>query len=217
VEPFVAQLANLCAAHRTRAKWVFVPSHALGWTLGDRLVLEGNDWANLRFVTPLDIALRMGAPFLVDRGIDPSQEGLGPALVMRLLLGLSDEPGYFRPLATQPSMAKALWRAIRELRMTGIRAEDLPHTAFDSAPKHSEFRALLAAYEAFLDKSGRGDLATIYEEAFRHPNWCPIQLQDCWIELPDVCWAPLQRALMDAMPGERIIARALDVPGGCHD
>ena len=68
MDPFVEQLKHLCAAHPTRSKWVFVPTHALGRTLGDRLVLEGTNWANLRFVTPLDIALRMGAPFLVERG-----------------------------------------------------------------------------------------------------------------------------------------------------
>ena len=122
MDPFVAQLARLCTAHRTRAKWVFVPTHALGRTLGDRLVLEGTDWANLRFVTPLDIALRMGAPFLVERGIDPSEEGLGPALIMRLLLDLPEEGGYFRSLADQPTMAQALWSTVRELRMAGVRA-----------------------------------------------------------------------------------------------
>jgi hypothetical protein len=76
--PFVEQLKQLCAAHPTLAKWVFVPTHAIGRTIGDRLVLEGTDWANLRFVTPFDVALRMGAPFFVERGIDPSEEGLGP-------------------------------------------------------------------------------------------------------------------------------------------
>ncbi len=53
MDPFVEQLKHLCAAHPTRSKWVFVPTHALGRTLGDRLVLEGTNWANLRFVTPL--------------------------------------------------------------------------------------------------------------------------------------------------------------------
>src|SRR5947208_5476436 len=130
VDPFVAQLAHLCTAHRTRAKWVFVPTHALGRTLGDRLVLGGTDWANLRFVTPLDIALRMGAPFLVDRGIDPSEEGLGPSLIMRLALDLPAEGGYFRPLADQPTMAKALWTTVRELRMAGVRARQIPPDAF---------------------------------------------------------------------------------------
>ena len=32
------------------------------------LARGGTNWLNLRFVTPLDIALRMGAPFLVERG-----------------------------------------------------------------------------------------------------------------------------------------------------
>src|SRR3954449_8176601 len=116
MDPFVDQLKTLCRTFPTRSKWVFVPTHGIGRTLGDRLVLEGTNWLNLRFVTPLDIALRMGAPFLVERGIHPSEEGLGSALMMRLLLDLPSERGYFRPLADQPTMAQALWRTIRELR-----------------------------------------------------------------------------------------------------
>jgi hypothetical protein len=213
LDTFVDQLKNLCAVYPTRAKWVFVPTHALGRTLGDRLVLEGTDWANLRFVTPLDIALRMGAPFLVERGIDPSEEGLGPALIMRLLLELSHQPGYFRPLASQPTMAQALWITLRELRMAGIRADNLTPAAFVSGAKHLEFQSLVAAYEAFLATKARGDVATVYEEATRHPDWCPIQPQDCWTELPDVLWAPLQRTLLNAMLGEYIIPRSTELPG----
>jgi hypothetical protein len=82
LDTFVNQLKSLCVVYPTRAKWVFVPTHAIGRTIGERMVLEGTDWVNLRFVTPLDLALRMGAPFLVERGIHPSEEGLGPALMM---------------------------------------------------------------------------------------------------------------------------------------
>ena len=99
MDPFVSQLARLCREQVTRCKWVLVPSHVIGRTIGERIALDGTNWLNLRFVTPLDIALRMGAPFLVERGIDPSEEGLGPALMMRLLLDLPIEGGYFRPLA----------------------------------------------------------------------------------------------------------------------
>src|ERR1035438_4362677 len=112
-------MKRLCATQPTRAKWVFVPTHSIGRTLGERIALEGKNWLNLRFVAPLDIALRMGAPFLVERGVDPSDEGLGPALMMRLLLDLKVHPRYFRPLAAQPSMAQALWITLRELRMAG--------------------------------------------------------------------------------------------------
>ena len=170
MDPFVAQLARLCTAHRTRAKWVFVPTHALGRTLGERIALEGTNWLNLRFVTPLDIALRMGAPFLVERGIDPSEEGLGPALMMRLLLDLPEEDGYFRALADQPTMAQALWSTVRELRMAGVKSDDLKADAFESPAKHAELRALLAAYERHLEREHRGDMALVYEEALAHPT-----------------------------------------------
>ncbi|MEO8450319.1 MAG: hypothetical protein ABI647_11040 [Gemmatimonadota bacterium] len=48
------------------------PHPALGRTLGDRLVFEGTNWANLRFVSPLDIALGMGAPLLEHVGLTPN-------------------------------------------------------------------------------------------------------------------------------------------------
>ena len=56
-------------------------------------------------------------------------------------------------------------------------------------------------------------MATVYEEAVLHPDWCPIQPQDCWTELPDANWTPLQRRLIDSLPGERLLARVLDLPG----
>jgi hypothetical protein len=164
-------------------------------------------------VTPLDVALRMGAPFLVERGIEPSEEGLGPALIMRLMLDLPRDGGYFRPLADQPTLAEALWSTVRELRMAGVESDQLRADAFESPSKHAELRALLAAYEHFLTTNNRGDMALVYEEALRHTDWCPIQAKDCWTELPDVVWSPLQRRLMDAMPGERIVPTALSISG----
>lgn len=59
--PFVDQLAELCRSQVTRTKWVIVPTHAIGRTLGERLVREGTNWMNLRSVTLHEIATRMGA------------------------------------------------------------------------------------------------------------------------------------------------------------
>ena len=88
-------------------------------------------------------------------------------------------------------MAQALWRTLRELRMAGVRAEQIPPDAFASPAKHQELRALLTAYETFLATEKRGDMATVYEEAVQHPDWCPIQPQDCWTECPDAPWDPV--------------------------
>src|SRR5450432_3459623 len=146
MDPFVEHLKQICRSQVTRPKWVLVPTHGIGRTLGERVAREGTNWLNLRIVTPLDIALPMGAPFLVERGIQPSEEGLGPALMMRLLLDLPLKQGYFRPLAHHPTMAQALWGTLGELRMAGIRSADVQPGAFSSPAKHAELVALLYAY-----------------------------------------------------------------------
>jgi len=208
MDAFVEHLKLLSKDHPTRSKWVVVPGHNVGRTIGDRLVLEGTDWANLRFVTPFDLALRMGAPYLVEQGIDPSEEQLGPALIMRLLLGLPEAHTYFRPLAHEPRMATALWATIRELRAAGIRATDLKAEAFESETKYAELQALLDAYERHLADHKLGDQATVYEEALKHLEWCPVKAEDCVTVLPNVRWSPLQEKLLGALPGESLACSA---------
>jgi ATP-dependent helicase/nuclease subunit B len=211
---FVAQLQDLCRAEPTRAKWVFVPGHGLGHTLGERLALEGTGWANLRFTPPLDLALQMAAPFLVETGIDPAPDGLGPALLTRLLLDLPrSTPKYFRPLAEQPRMAEVLWAAIRELRMAGLTAIDLKPEAFASRDKHAELQALLDAYEAHLATRRLADAAAVYQEALRHLDVCPVRPDDLTLELPGLPWSPLERRFLDALPGRRLPPKTLDPPG----
>ena len=213
-DPFLSQLGGLCASERTAAKWVFVPSHAVGLTLGDRLAREGCDWANLRFATPLDVATRMAAPFLLERGIAPSEETLGPALVMRLLLNLPEAGGHFRPMAEHASMADALWRTIRELRYCGIRASDLEAKSFSSVPeKQRELVALLASYEQHLEAEHVADMPAVFAEAPRHLDWSPIAPDDLVLEFPDTIWPPLVRRFLDALPGRRVRPHALHTEG----
>jgi RecB family exonuclease len=214
MDAFVAQLVSLCRSRPTAAKWVFVPSHAVGHTLGERLVIEGTNWANLRFTPPFDLALQMAGPFLVERGINPSPEGVGPALVMRLLTELpSSIPTYFRHLADQPKMAETLWAAISDIRMAGLSAVDLPGEAFSSTAKDAELRALLKSYEAYLVEHQLADRASVYREALEHLDVGPVLPGDQWIELPLVIWAPLERRLLDNLPGTRVTPVALDLPG----
>ena len=208
-DPLVGHLAQLCRCHPTRAKWVLVPAHAIGLTLADRLAREGTDWANLRVVTPLDLATRMAAPFLLEQGLEPSEEGLGGALAMRLLLDLPGVGGYFRPMAHQASMGDALWRAIRELRHAGVRAADLAARPFTAmAAKQPELANLLGAYESHLQTAGVADRATVFAEAARHVEWSPVGAGDVVVELPGVPWPPVVRRFLDALPGERLPAPA---------
>ncbi|HSK08013.1 MAG TPA: hypothetical protein VK911_00435, partial [Vicinamibacterales bacterium] len=191
LDPFLGELDKLCRSHPTRAKWVFVPAHAVGRTLADRLARGGTGWANLRLVTPLDVATRMAAPFLLERGLEPSEERLGAALVMRLLLGLPASGGYFRPMADHNSMGDALWRALRELRYAGVRAADLAARPFTGVvAKQRELTHLLRAYELHLQAAGVADMPMVFEEALGHAGWSPVGADDLLVEVPAVPWPP---------------------------
>ncbi len=214
MDPFLTQLATLCGTRRTATKWVLVPSLSLGHTLGERLAYEGTDWVNLRFTTPDALAFQMAAPFMIERQEDPAPDGVGPALIMRLLMELPpDGPRYFRHLAEHPKMAEALWRTIQELRMAGLGAAGLSSTAFSNANKHGEFVALLMAYEEYFRKNRLADRAAVFQEALQHPEGCPILADDTRIELPDMIWEPLQRRLIDQLPGQGILPDGLEIPG----
>jgi ATP-dependent helicase/nuclease subunit B len=214
VDPFVLQLAELCRKDKTRAKWVIVPAHSIGHALGERLALEGTPWANLLFCTPYELALGTAAPLLVEQGLDPVPEELGPALVMRLLMELPDgTPVYFRELADQPRMGEALWNAVGELRLAGIRADDLRAAAVGDPCKHAELQALLHAYEDHLDISHQADAADLYRAATARIDWTPVRAGDIRTELPGIVWPPLVRAFIDALPGERLQLVAPHLPG----
>jgi ATP-dependent helicase/nuclease subunit B len=209
----LAQLADVCRRWPTRAKWLIVPRHPAGLALTDRLARQAGGWANLRVVTPLDLAIRMAAPHLLERGITPSEESLGPALVMRLLRDVDARPGYFHEFVDQPSLAAALWRAIRELRFAGLTSASLPASAFASSAKHAELVGLLAAYERWLDARRVADMAAVYTHAASGAPYCPIGPSDLRLEWPHGTWDPVVRAFLDALPGERMAGRAVTIPG----
>ncbi len=213
-DPFVAALADLHRTQPTRAKWVVVASHRVGRTVAERLAREGTDWLNLRFVTAFSLALETAAPFLVERGLDPLPDGLGANLVMRLLMDLPEgTPAYFRPLSDQPRMGAALWNAVREMRLAGLTAADLPAAAFEDARKHGELQALMAAYERHLADRRLADTADVFREAAAHAAASPLSPSDLVIEAPGLLLPPLARAFVDALPGERTACAGPAIPG----
>jgi hypothetical protein len=46
MDVFVAQVTGLCRSRPMAAKWVFVPSHAVGHTLGERPLLGSVPFVN---------------------------------------------------------------------------------------------------------------------------------------------------------------------------
>ncbi|GMU53673.1 MAG: hypothetical protein AMXMBFR33_28190 [Candidatus Xenobia bacterium] len=207
MSPFLAQLAELCRAHPTRAKWVFLPYRSLKWTLSEALLHQGTSWANLRLLTPFEMALEAAAPDLLAAGLSPKPEGLGPSLIHKLMLELSPKtPRHFAELLEQPGMAEALWTAVSELRMAGLTHRELGKAL--TGAKQRELTALLKAYEKFLKARGLADRATVYARA----SQTPVQVSDLVLEFPSTVWAPLERAFLDRLPGQKLRSRAPQLP-----
>jgi len=86
MEPFLQQLTDLIQTEPTLAKWIVVPSLAVGHNIAERLVSEGIAWGNLRFTTVFDLAARVAGPELARAGKTLLDPAVGPALTLELLL-----------------------------------------------------------------------------------------------------------------------------------
>jgi RecB family exonuclease/energy-coupling factor transporter ATP-binding protein EcfA2 len=199
---FFRQLVKLARTEITCNKWVFLPEVSLQWVLSERLLHAGVDWVNFRFSTPFQVALELAAPYLVQAGIHPKPEGLGPDLIIKLLLELApSDDGYFRPLADQSGIARPLWKGVQELRMAGLCSEDLTVEMFTSAAKGREMKTLLAAYEDYLVQHRLGDRATVFRAALERIEEAPVGSRDLVLEYPSKPWSALERRFLDGLKG----------------
>lgn len=213
MDVFLQQIVGLCRAERTTAKWVLFRDLRQAHTMSERVVRDGTDWVNLRCETLYRLALDLAAPFLLESGIDPNPEGLGPALALRLLEDLPPSvPRHFRPLAEQPRIGETLWRSLHEVRMAGLAAEDLPL----GNDRLREFRHLMAAYAAHQRERRIVDRAAVYREALRRVEHAPVRPDDLLLIAPDPSWTGLERELLEALPGRRVDPDVLDLPGLGH-
>lgn len=213
-DPFLAQLAELCSHEPSAPKWVIVPSPAVGWTLAERLALNGVAWANLRFATMHELARDLAAPHLLEAGLDPVPDGLSASLLLRLLLDLPDsDEGYFRPLAEQPRMADCLWASLLELRLEGYRADSFPFEQLEPARKADELRSLLLAYEDYLGQNRLADQADLYRVAIQRVGEAPMAETDPLLVLPGLRLPRLARELLSSLPGRRLPGCRPELPG----
>lgn len=214
MEPLYRQLIGFTQEPSTRPRWIIAPSLAVGHTLAERLALDGYGWTNLRFTTAVDLAVRVAGPALASAGVAVMDGGVGPALILQSLLDLGEEvPKYFRAIAEQPGVAEALWRAVNELRMAGLAATDLRPAAFTSTAQCGELSALLTAFEEHLRDSHVADTAGVLRAAGGCRNPFPVTAACQILEMPGACPSELERCFVDSLPGERVAARVLELPG----
>ena len=148
-DPFVAQLADLCRAHVTRAKWVFVPTHA------HRPHARRAHRARRH---------QLAEPALRDAARHRAPHGRAvPRRARHRSVGRRSRPGADHAAAARPAARGRLlpparrsadaWRRRCGRRCASCAWPASSRTtcsadAFASPAKHAELRALLAAYEA---------------------------------------------------------------------
>lgn len=101
--------------------------------------------------------------YMAEEGLTPAG-GLGMEAVAARALHAANLAGdlhYFKPVAALPGFARALARTIQELRLGGVRAEDLAKTSEAGA----DLAKLLRRYERELAEARLADLARVFELA----------------------------------------------------
>lgn len=217
-------LARFCREHPLDDKVFLCPSFVVGRQVGESLAREAGSWINLRFVTPWTLAgevLERSGRSGVGRPMTAAAE---LTLVDRLFRDLwaDGRISYFAAQDRPPSpgLARALHRAIRDLRLAGLGAGDVRPELFLVARKGEELVSLIGRYEESLRKDGLLDAAAFLRAAALAAG--EGRYAAPWTLCPaDSRPSRLERDLIRAAAGERLVlvpgdpVHGLDRPRAC--
>src|SRR5450759_1193223 len=155
-------LKKRCAEHVLDEKWLLAPSSRVGMQWLDSVACAGQPVLNFRVNTVRRFALDIAAHAVEECHLEllPDNGMRAQVLVGRLFGQLAEHGrGYLTRLTPTPGLNEALTRAIRDLRMAGLTANELEAVDFEVAAKGNEVKNLLAGYERELQVAGLVDYA----------------------------------------------------------
>ncbi len=160
-------LADFCREHLLDEKILIVPSFSAGRQIGDALAGAGESWANLRLVTLPTLAHERAALDLAGQNKTHLTE-MELVVQVDIIFRNFKARGvleYFDRLAATPGVARALFRAIQELRFSGISSRNLGPRNLCVEAKGRDLVRILEAYEGVLVASGGIDLPGLFSSA----------------------------------------------------
>jgi ATP-dependent helicase/nuclease subunit B len=161
----IDSLARVCRERPLDEKVLVAPSLFVGHTLVERLAREGHSWVNLRVETARTIALAVAGPAIAAEKRRLLSRAQALALVEQACGETLTPKSYFGELRDRPGFHRALQRTFDEIRAAGLSAAALPAKAFDDARKLRELKAVLARYDADLEKGHFVDSAAVLRRA----------------------------------------------------
>ena len=220
----LSALAEACRKHKFTAKKLVVDNLQGGHQLLEGIARSGEAWLNVTPVTPLQMAMELAGPELMQQGFNILSEGQILHLLDEELTAMRDNGRlkYFARLEGDEGLAGILLPAILELRAAGIKAADLDGTEFVDHQKGAEIKGLLQAYETRLQQDKQADTAAVYQAAADLLENNPACDPDALYLIPEQLeFSAMEYAFIDActkngriiLPEEPLFEKAAAVAG----
>ena len=198
-------LSEICLKDRMRRKILIAQTFSAGLQIIESVVRQGTAFLNLRIKTVRSLAHDFVA-------IDLASEAISFLPDTAMLLFIEDiinelkqtKHSYFQNMETKEGLVSALADAIYDLRMNGIRSNDLSSKQFVSDNKGKELKILLQRYETFLKDNKYIDTAEILGRAIKKAANGQISSGErLYLALSDTPFTLLEKQLFDTLPDEK--------------
>ena len=153
-------------------KILLVPSYLDGNTFLKNITLNGFSALNFNITTLFDVAREMCSPIILKKEWQVMDSTLGQILVFEILKDLSaqDKLSYFRLPLISPYLARAIFRTIKEIRVSGYSAHKFPKKISANSLKMKDLRLVMVHYEQKLKEKKLMDEAELYQQASKMPS-----------------------------------------------
>ncbi|GAA0404246.1 PD-(D/E)XK nuclease family protein [Paenibacillus motobuensis] len=187
---------------------LLVSSYAQGHQLLERVCKRYGAIFNVNVQTLQGIVTDKVKLELFRRKISLLEEGEKFWVIRRLMKQLTvEEPaGYITESMLKPGIVNHVFRAISELRMAGIRSEDMTRESFMNSDKGEYLKHLLARYESYLHEHYRADFAGVIE----YLN--PVVENTVYLALNPTGWTYVESKMVQKLSGGRVVLLDLDSP-----
>ena len=208
---FIEKLAEVCREHRVAEKWLIAPSLRVGHQWLDQVTRAGEPVLNVHVHTVRSLAMKVLATQLADGKLVVASPAVRRLVVAAAWQQVMTTKGYLGSARLTPGLLAMAERSLLDLRLAGLGPGDLDGARFEQAMKGRELRALLAAYQAQLEKRNlidHADAARRAIEALRESGPPDIVV----IRPDDLQLAVMERTLLDALTGEAVVSLPVDRP-----
>ena len=161
---YLDQLASLCKQEPIQTKVVFVPSLQVGYHITTALASTGQPWANLHLTTPIDWVRQSTVPQVQAEGWTPLLPNYDLFFIAALVEETleKEQATYFSNTTTRAELARAFLGTFQELRLAGVRPEDIGD---GEAAKIRELSMCYRAYVEYLQTQKYYDDAYLFARA----------------------------------------------------